>query len=81
MRMGDRRSKLGSWKDWKKKCVLLIFLYIYIILLSLEEKGGMGGKQCGATKHNRARVTKDHKYARPETFPVVVSECECVVRG
>ena len=41
----------------------------------------MGGKQCGATKHNRARVTKVHKYARRETSPVVVSECECVVEG
>ena len=60
---------------------MYICMYVCIILLSLEEKGGMGGKQCGATKHNRAWVTKDHKYARPETSPVVVSECECVVRG
>ena len=26
----------------------------------------------------RARVTKVHKYARRETSPVVVSECECL---
>ena len=78
MRMGDSRSKLGSWKDWKKNYVLLIYI---LFLLSLEEKGGMGGKQCGATKHNRAQVTKVHKYARRETSPVVVSECEWVVGG
>ena len=61
MRMEDSRSKLGSWKDWMKNYVLLIFIYIYIyiyiyilFLLSLEEKGGMGEKQCGATKHNQA---------------------------
>ena len=40
--MGDSRSKLGSWKDWKKNYVLLIFLIYILSLLSLEEKGGDG---------------------------------------
>ena len=40
--MGDSRSKLGSWKDWKKNYVLLIFFNIYIIFAFSRRKGRDG---------------------------------------
>ena len=34
--MGDSRSKLGSWKDWRKNYVLLIFnIYIGIYIFNI----------------------------------------------